>query len=481
MKKWVFMSLYLLALLFLAPTSSCLAYDFSAVAPSGQTLYYNISNGTAMVTYEVNLWESGHSIRYTTFPSGELVIPDTVTNNGIAYPVTAIDWEAFYGCSGLTSVVIPNTVYYIGPSAFEGCSGVTSMTIPESATYITSAAFANCTGLTSIVLPNSMLTIASDLFSGCTNLTSVTIGSALTRIESYAFNDCVNLTSVYLLCNNPPQLYDYAFFSSSGTTPLPHTATFYVKCGSTSAYNTAWGAGYTFSENWIPYILNIGVSDPTMGSVFVEATACGQGILTATANYGYLFEGWEDGDTNNPRAVTLTHDTSFTAVFSLDPAVPHIDTIILHDTLYVYVHDSTYIVQTDTVTNTVYETIHDTITNTVYIDNYIHDTLTVTDTLWLTVTDTLWMHDTIIIHDTVYITQDGIDGVGALNAKVYSSQGQIIVEGADGNMVTLFDINGRMIAAKQDYGSPIRIDVPASGTYMIKIGNLAARKVVVIR
>ena len=94
------------------------------------------------------------------------------------------------------------------------------------------------------------------------------------------------------------------------------------------------------------------------------------------------------------------------------------------------------------------------------------------------------MHDTIYlpqyIHDTIYIT-DGIDGVDVLNAKVYASNGQIVVEGVDGYDVTLFDINGRMIATKQDYGTEIRFGVSTSGTYMIKIGRHPARKVVVIR
>ena len=45
----------------------------------------------------------------------------------------------------------------------------------------------------------------------------------------------------------------------------------------------------------------------------------------------------------------------------------------------------------------------------------------------------------------------------------------------------LYDVTGRVLATKQDYGTEIRFDVPASGTYMIKIGNHAARKVVVIR
>ena len=99
--------------------------------------------------------------------------------------------------------------------------------------------------------------------------------------------------------------------------------------------------------------------------------------------------------------------------------------------------------------------------------------------------DTCWLHDTIFvfdtIHDTVYITQESIDGAGMLNAKVYSSNGQIVVEGAMGNTVTMYDVNGRMLATREDNYMPMRFDVPVSGTYMIKIGNYPARKVVVIR
>lgn len=76
---------------------------------------------------------------------------------------------------------------------------------------------------------------------------------------------------------------------------------------------------------------------------------------------------------------------------------------------------------------------------------------------------------------------DGVDALDALDAKIYSNGRQIVVEGAEQNTVTLFDINGRALATKQDYGAPLRFDVPASGTYMIKIGNHAARKVVVMR
>jgi hypothetical protein len=111
---------------------------------------------------------------------------------------------------------------------------------------------------------------------------------------------------------------------------------------------------------------------------------------------------------------------------------------------------------------------------------HVHDTLRLTQTL----------RDSIFIDhfrevtqkdDTIYITEQGIGEVDGLNAKVYSSHGQIVVEGADDNMVTLYDITGRVLETKQDDYTPLRFDAPVSGTYMIKIGKYPARKVVVIR
>ena len=202
------------------------------------------------------------------------------------------------------------------------------------------------------------------------------------------------------------------------------------------------------------------------------------------------------------------HDTTYIDVpYAVHDTTLVVDTLTLteyvpvHDTTYIDVHDTTYIDvpypvhdtsyidvpypvhDTTIVVDTLTVTQYDTVTNTVYdtIANYVYDTVTLTDTLWLTQYDTLWLHDTIIIHDTVYITEEGIGDVETLNAKVYSSEGRIVVEGADGHRVTLYDVTGRVLATKQGDYSPLRFDAPASGTYLIKIGAYPARRVVVIR
>ena len=125
-KLFVFLFSLILSVVF---STSALAYDVKI-----DGIYYNlISKGK---TAEVTSGEEKYS--------GEVVIPSSITVEGKEYTVTSIGKDAFYKCSGLTSVTIPNSVTSIGNSAFNRCSGLTSITIPNSVTSIGGSAFYYC-------------------------------------------------------------------------------------------------------------------------------------------------------------------------------------------------------------------------------------------------------------------------------------------------------------------------------------------------
>ena len=123
-------------------------------------------------------------------------------NTVIPNSVTAIGDNAFYGCTGLTSISIPDGVTSIGNSVFCGCSGLTSVSIPNSVTSIEQYAFASCKRLTSIIIPNSVKTIGEAAFFSCSNLSSITIPSSVTSIAYRAFQNCSGLTAIQVESGN---------------------------------------------------------------------------------------------------------------------------------------------------------------------------------------------------------------------------------------------------------------------------------------
>lgn len=142
-------------------------------------LTYTVNNGEATIT------NCSKSI------SGELIIPDTVDG----YPVTAIGDSAFYYCTTLNYVTIPDSVTTIGNSAFYYCSRLYSVTIGDGVTTIGSNAFYYCYSLGTLTIGNSVTTIGDGAFYCCA-FDSVSLPDSVTAIGAYAFYECARLTSV---------------------------------------------------------------------------------------------------------------------------------------------------------------------------------------------------------------------------------------------------------------------------------------------
>ena len=292
------------------------------------------------------------SLPTITLPQGLLTLGSYVFSgctalDSITLPsqLTSIGEEAFMSCSALRNITIPNSVKSIGNKAFGSCTALREITIPNQVSYISSSLFSGCTALSSVTLPNSITKIYSSAFDNCTALQEITLPEGLTAIGSSAFyncsalrsltipstvvdltgsaifNACKSLSNLNLLPLTPPSIKN----SNSGSQyqPLygtPSTMKINLVCGAKEAYmaDANW-AKLTYPINEIfSNILTIKSNDNRMGEAYIPTpNTCDNdtAIIEALPREGYQFAAWHDGNTDNPRTILVTQDTTFIAYF----------------------------------------------------------------------------------------------------------------------------------------------------------------------
>jgi len=188
-------------------------YDLgSSLAITEDTVLYAVwKDAPTNLTYILNAEGSAYSVKaLSTDISGAVVIPSTYKK----IPVTAIEDKAFYECTFITSVIIPDSVTTVGKGVFYGCSNLESVRLPEGMETIASyeevdeasterstcyyGFFQNCSKLKNITIPKSVKNIDNNAFYGCSLLSLVTFegSSSLETIGEYAFRGCSSLKKI---------------------------------------------------------------------------------------------------------------------------------------------------------------------------------------------------------------------------------------------------------------------------------------------
>ena len=192
-----------------------------------------------------------------TIPSGGVEFSNTpaaftllsnIQNLDVIIPsgVTSIADNAFYYCTGLTSIEIQSGVTSIGQSAFYGCTNLASVEIPNSVTSIGSSAFQGCSSLSSITISNSVTSISQNTFYDCDKLKYIEIPASVTNISAKAFDDA-GLQTIKFLSSTPPTV------SNSNAFRYCPISTIYVPTGSLTAYTSASNYPSSSSVNYVEY------------------------------------------------------------------------------------------------------------------------------------------------------------------------------------------------------------------------------------
>ncbi len=322
--------------------------------------------------------------------------------------VTSIGACALLGCSKLTSLLIPHTMQHIGSSAFAYCNGLQSIhfpkalqsigesvlawcsglqtiiveegnthystinncliesasntmlagcsnsIIPSSVRHIATEALAGHTNFTTIQLPYELQTISDYAFSGCTALKNITIPAKVTAIGERAFADCLTLEHIYFRSHIPATIKTTILEGSSAVLTIP--------CEAAEAYDTApiWKdmAAVSVAPT---YNIEVESANIYFGSAAVTQSAtCENPIATveATAKKGYIFTHWQDGNEENPRAITLTRDTSLLAYFAIESNIPVSNITLSPTSLELYIGNAKQITATITPSNATNKSIY---------------------------------------------------------------------------------------------------------------------------
>lgn len=286
----------------------------------------------------------------------------------IAIPnkVTKIGNYIFQGCTSLSSVTLSNNITSIGDRAFEDCHSLTNINMPTELTFIDNTAFQNCRSLHSITIPSKVTQLGGAIFNGCSSLASITLLPATpptinpSTYSGKTFNGVPSTAVIKVLCKNLEAYLTDSIWKATVTLPIKEIPVniltaksndnrmgeAYIPTPNTCDNDTAViealpRDGYQFAQ-WSdgnadnPRTIIVD-NTLTLTAIFEPLTTyqltvkydskqgyvAGVGeyypneeaTLTVTPLGGYRFSQWSDGNTDNPRTIVMTQDTTLEAIF----------------------------------------------------------------------------------------------------------------------------------------------------------------------
>ncbi len=238
-------------------------------------------------------------------------VAEAITSVSLPNGLTHVGSHTFEWCYNVKAIDFPSTLTSIGYYSFRS-TGLTSIIIPNSVTEMESGAFAENSYLQSVVLPNNIQNLESYVFGYCNQLKSITIPASITTIGSDALNYCED---VYLESSTPATITNSTFKSN---------VVLHVPCNSVNAYQNAPIWQFLTIMGNMDYEFNLSANEGGSARITNSVCAANTIVIEATADAGYRFTGWSDGNTDNPRAIVLTADKTVTAQFEQSTTYFHV-------------------------------------------------------------------------------------------------------------------------------------------------------------
>ena len=263
----------------------------------------------ANLSYHFTQWSDGN----TENPRAIVLTQDTVINALFALDYSGTCGDALYWIYNDSCLTITGTGtmydYTFSNVPWQLLrDGISSLFIGEQVESIGENAFINCYKLDDVSIPNSVTSIGYKAFCSCSSLTSITLPNSVTSIGEYAFCYCSSLTSVTSLSCTPPSCGSNVFNYT------PSEKTLVVPSISMDAYkNSSTWKDFTSFEKCLSVFVQS--SDSTLGVAQIDQEVDCDSVAIISAVGAFIQ--WSDGNTDNPRTIKLTQDTTLTAEFGL--------------------------------------------------------------------------------------------------------------------------------------------------------------------